>query len=648
MFSVETSSTSGGEYLSYITGTQCLEEVNGETIGTGSACGSGGGGGTWGSITGTLSNQTDLQTVINNIGSSTATIQTQVNSKVNLSSFTATQPILYNNATGVFSATAISLSTGVMSSLPAASIASGSLGSSVIASSLAINSGSLTAGTNITSITGNWPNLTINAATQSGGGGASSLGMGLGTVAGLTVLTSSPTALAFANSSQFTASALGSATYYFALNPSSVTLQGAIVSSITLASMYGAPTLTGTNFTSLPGAQVGSGVPAPNIASGSLGANVIASSITLAAMYGSPTLNGANITNIQGTQVGSGVPAANIASGSLGASVIASSLTASGVTAGSYTSTNLTVNAEGQITSASNGSSSGFELQGGGGSPFLTSSATFVAGTNITLSQTGSSITITSSGGSGSPGGSNQQIQYNNAGAFGGDQYFNVGPTSATLTEPVVIASTFNANVMCVSSDPINQGCIVSVSSTPAQAPGDYLMSVSSAGNNFVWGVQNNSLVQMTDAGNTFTQFVSTQLYISASTSTTVGTLQVLPGMGFQIGANEIWWYKCLMMAVGATGGAKFGINGPSGATVQATVYGATSASAFTDTPITTLNTANGTACLSAAAADMCIIEGTMANSTTAGSWTLQREAANTSDTVTLNAGSYCTAQRIQ
>ena len=45
MFSVQTSSTSQGEYLSYISGTQCLEEVNGETVGTGLACGSGGGGG---------------------------------------------------------------------------------------------------------------------------------------------------------------------------------------------------------------------------------------------------------------------------------------------------------------------------------------------------------------------------------------------------------------------------------------------------------------------------------------------------------------------------------------------------------------------------------------------------------------------------
>lgn len=51
----------------------------------------------------------------------------------------ATQPIIFNPATGVFSATPISLSTGVTGSLPAASIAGGSLGTSVIASSLSVN-----------------------------------------------------------------------------------------------------------------------------------------------------------------------------------------------------------------------------------------------------------------------------------------------------------------------------------------------------------------------------------------------------------------------------------------------------------------------------------------------------------------------------
>jgi hypothetical protein len=42
------------------------------------------------------------------------------------------------------------------------------------------------------------------------------------------------------------------------------------------------------------------------------------------------------------------------------------------------------------------------------------------AGTNVTITNAAGAITIAASGGSGSPGGSTTQVQYNNAGAFGG------------------------------------------------------------------------------------------------------------------------------------------------------------------------------------------------------------------------------------
>jgi hypothetical protein len=50
----------------------------------------------------------------------------------------------------------------------------------------------------------------------------------------------------------------------------------------------------------------------------------------------------------------------------------------------------------------------------------LTGPLNLVAGANITITPSGSNITIASTGGGGSPGGSNNQFQFNNSGAFAG------------------------------------------------------------------------------------------------------------------------------------------------------------------------------------------------------------------------------------
>jgi len=96
-----------------------------------------------------------IQTQLNSVAQSTGTLLTQINTKVNFSSFSATQPILYNSATGAFSATLISLSTGVVGTLP---VANGGTGTATP---------SLVQGANIT-ITGSWPNQTIAATAGSG------------------------------------------------------------------------------------------------------------------------------------------------------------------------------------------------------------------------------------------------------------------------------------------------------------------------------------------------------------------------------------------------------------------------------------------------------------------------------------------------
>jgi hypothetical protein len=76
-------------------------------------------------------------------------------------------------------------------------------------------------------------------------------------------------------------------------------------------------------------------------------------------MYGAPTLTGTNFTSLPGAQVTSGVPAANIAAGSLGSSVLASSFPVTGVAAGAYTLASITVDAYGRLSAASTGSATG-------------------------------------------------------------------------------------------------------------------------------------------------------------------------------------------------------------------------------------------------------------------------------------------------
>ena len=362
-------------------------------------------------------------TLASSVGTSTASIQSQVNTKVSYSSFSATGIITYNNATGAIGATQVSLSsdvigqvslsTGVTSSLPAASIAAGALGAGVIASSLTASGVTANSYTNT--------NLTVNAEGQitaasngSAGGGASPLALSVGTAR------SSPTTDGMFPSPEWIGS-VSASSMTITPNPSSFTLQGQIVSSITLASMYGAPTLTGTNFTGIPGAQVGSGVPAANIAGGILGGTVIASSVAATAaiinqsvlqkgstaypdfayINSSATIAEEVLTNakanylqtdatglIYGAQVS---PSSGIAAGGLAVNVYASSLTASGVTAGAYTNANITVNAEGQVTIAASGSA------GGGGGQSVAHGTGTASGYTGTITSTSTALVIFSS-----------------------------------------------------------------------------------------------------------------------------------------------------------------------------------------------------------------------------------------------------------
>lgn len=157
---------------------------------------------------------------------------------------------------------------------------------------------------------------------------------------------------------------------------------------------------------SLSTMTVGS-LPAASIASGALGASVLASSITLAAMYGAPTLVGTNFTGLPGAQVGSGVPAANIAAGALPSTVIASSIAAGVVYPGAITGT----------INNSNLDSSSVTKQGFIPFASITSTGLLTASDWNTFNNKGSGGLSAVFGGTGLTGGGNSGVLFINAAA---------------------------------------------------------------------------------------------------------------------------------------------------------------------------------------------------------------------------------------
>ena len=152
---------------------------------------------------------------------------------------------------------------------------------------------------------------------------------------------------------------------------------------------------------------------------------------TVTSVSGAGTVNGLTLTGtvttsgsltLGGTLDLSAPPAIGGTTPAAGAFTTLSATTAIAVTSGGTGQTSYT---DGQLLI---GNSTGNTL----------TKATLTQGSGITITNGNGTITIAASGGGGTPGGSTTQVQYNNAGAFGGITGATTDGTALTLVAPVL------------------------------------------------------------------------------------------------------------------------------------------------------------------------------------------------------------------